>query len=250
MMGKIMACKSIKAKTNIKTIAYATLLMGIFNTNIANAATAPIELKVDSYILGFVADDISKSLNENIGKEVIIKIDSVGGPELSSLRLANAITAHGNVTLKIDGQCTNTCANLIIPAANKVIITKGSIISFASNSLQEYNVMASSGYKPSDDLTSKATKINEFYKSHKVNDAMMFCSWKGRDPFLRNGQNGQVEIAYNGKPSLLNLKNLKDFGIKNISEITSPTFAKDHEFLVSQKFLSGYMNYDDIDCKK
>jgi len=74
------------------------------------------ELYLYSGIYDFVAQEFIQSLDDNMGNDVSIRINSPGGNVFAFWGMAAKMGEHGNVTIKVDGSAFSSAANLLLYA--------------------------------------------------------------------------------------------------------------------------------------
>lgn len=78
----------------------------------------PKEILLYSSIQNWTVEMIINKLEENMGEEVSMRVNSPGGDAIAAWGLNAKIEEHGNVTLQYDGMGASAAANLILYAAS------------------------------------------------------------------------------------------------------------------------------------
>lgn len=77
------------------------------------------ELRLYSGIYDFVADSLIASIDELMGEEVTLRVNSTGGSVFANYGICAKMMEHGNVNIKVDGTAMSSAANLL-PYAKSV----------------------------------------------------------------------------------------------------------------------------------
>ncbi len=74
------------------------------------------ELYLYNPIYDFVAKDLISAMNDNMGEEITLRVNTPGGSVFANYGICAKMIEHGNVTLKVDGTAMSSGANLLFYA--------------------------------------------------------------------------------------------------------------------------------------
>lgn len=74
------------------------------------------ELYLYNPIYDFVAKDLISAMNENMGEEITLRVNTPGGSVFSNYGICAKMIEHGNINIKVDGTAMSSGANLLLYA--------------------------------------------------------------------------------------------------------------------------------------
>lgn len=87
---------------------------------------------------GVTAKDVSDALNDNQGKDVIVRLNSPGGSAFDGLSIYNRLVQHdGKVTVYVDGYACSS-ASIIAMAGDEIIMGEGAMLMIHEASVFAY----------------------------------------------------------------------------------------------------------------
>jgi len=157
-----------------------------------------------------------------------IMIASGGGNYPSALRLAEKIEEIGGFTIQVKGVCLAVCANLLLPAADSVIIERGSLVALNADPiawLAHSRADRTSSSVASHELRELASNLHSFYVRRNINLRMLECAWIATDPTSITIQDEMIDdtrhisfkVESRSSGWRLAESELSSFGLRNIS---------------------------------